>query len=363
LSYISFDCIKKGYYQYSPIVLDEEVYKEYASKLIPRAVGYSAGLLQYFFRGNLYVKLLVPSVDEAVEVVSNVNDTGRDIDKVAFFIQNNSKLNGVIEPVGKGTLSLTASYVDSRTGEAIYESGGTAFVTGIPDMESETVLTVLFVLTKPIPTQFAKELTYYLAFRGQLGQEQDAVIGRVIKAPVLHSVSPDQGVERTIVTITGDHLPEIEGPFPTTSRKVTFNHDTRLPYTTDIISWTDTEVSAKVPNSAAIQKPGYGGLRLREIFETEEMIYSNPVPFFPIAEGEIRNSGPVSINATIEAVMPISGDYNQLPKPIIYPVLQGDSVIIQLMTGFTYKGTANTSMTQDIPALTPDPIDFVFELQ
>lgn len=35
--------------------LDEECYKEYASNLIPRAVGYSAGLLNYFFRGKIEI--------------------------------------------------------------------------------------------------------------------------------------------------------------------------------------------------------------------------------------------------------------------------------------------------------------------
>lgn len=36
-------------------VLDDNVYKEYASLLLPRAMGYSAGLLEYFFRGKLQV--------------------------------------------------------------------------------------------------------------------------------------------------------------------------------------------------------------------------------------------------------------------------------------------------------------------
>jgi hypothetical protein len=35
--------------------LDDNVYKDYASLLIPRAVGYSAGLLDYFFRGNIEI--------------------------------------------------------------------------------------------------------------------------------------------------------------------------------------------------------------------------------------------------------------------------------------------------------------------
>ncbi|MFZ5907353.1 MAG: hypothetical protein ACOYVJ_08095 [Nitrospirota bacterium] len=43
------------YDDHLPVSLDSECYKDYASKLIPRAVGYSAGLLNYFFRGVLEI--------------------------------------------------------------------------------------------------------------------------------------------------------------------------------------------------------------------------------------------------------------------------------------------------------------------
>jgi len=36
-------------------VLDEECHKEYASKLIPKAIGYTAGVANYFFRGSLEI--------------------------------------------------------------------------------------------------------------------------------------------------------------------------------------------------------------------------------------------------------------------------------------------------------------------
>lgn len=58
-SYISRDCIKKGYIQYAPWALDDGVHNDYAALLVPRAVGYSAGLLNYFFRGSIDIS--VPS--------------------------------------------------------------------------------------------------------------------------------------------------------------------------------------------------------------------------------------------------------------------------------------------------------------
>jgi hypothetical protein len=38
-------------------ILDKKCYADYASKLIPRAVGYSAALLDYFFRGSIEINL------------------------------------------------------------------------------------------------------------------------------------------------------------------------------------------------------------------------------------------------------------------------------------------------------------------
>ena len=38
--------------------MDRYVFEDYAKKLIPRAVGYSAGLLEYFFRGRMQVKAM-----------------------------------------------------------------------------------------------------------------------------------------------------------------------------------------------------------------------------------------------------------------------------------------------------------------
>lgn len=345
-------------------VLDDYVYEEYADLLIPRAIGYSAGLLDYFFRGELYVALLVPSVDEVSLTFGNQNDTGSDIDTVAVFIQNNSKIDDVIEPIGEGTLTLTISYTDSTSGSTFYESADTVSVTQIPEKDSGSYFTFLFTLTSPIPTQTAEDITYYFAFRGQLGNEEDAVIGKVIKGPLLYSVSPDEGIEEEVVTLTGNNLPTIDGPFPITSEDVRFHHDLTKPYTVEVINKTDTDITVKVPNTAGLLKPGYGGQRVRNILDTGEKIYSNPVSFFPIAEGEVKNIGQTTVDVTIEAIGPIVGDYNQLPQTInISGLAPSASQPIQLMTGFTYTATANTSDTQDIELLTPDAIDFVFEVE
>lgn len=44
--------------------LDENVFQDYAAKLLPRAVGYSAALLDYFFRGQFTVERVAPDLNK-----------------------------------------------------------------------------------------------------------------------------------------------------------------------------------------------------------------------------------------------------------------------------------------------------------
>jgi len=74
--------------------LDERVHEDYARQLIPRAVGYSAELLDYFFRGRLAVDLVPDPVDPSVVRVVGTNESP--------------------EPLYEGTLTLHA---DRTTGE------------------------------------------------------------------------------------------------------------------------------------------------------------------------------------------------------------------------------------------------------
>ena len=55
ISWYSYNCLAEGHFEVSPPVLDDVVHRDYASELIPRAVGYSANLLDYFFRGELEI--------------------------------------------------------------------------------------------------------------------------------------------------------------------------------------------------------------------------------------------------------------------------------------------------------------------
>ena len=188
----------------------------------------------------------------------------------------------------------------------------------------------------------------------------------MIRAPVLYSVTPNQGTKKDIVTIAGGDLPEIA--YETASENIKFSHDMARPYQVEMISKTGNEIKVKVPNTAGLMKPGYGGLRLRKVVgqgEEKESIYSNPIPFYPIAEGIIRNQTGTRQDVLMEALKPVSGDYSPLPGPIIYPVPPNTSVWIKLMTGFTYQavgGPGTTGTMNDIWVLTPAETDFEFDI-
>lgn len=51
----TYNILGGGYIYYTTFVLDDKCHQDYAEKLLPRAVGYSAALLDYFFRGELTI--------------------------------------------------------------------------------------------------------------------------------------------------------------------------------------------------------------------------------------------------------------------------------------------------------------------
>jgi hypothetical protein len=117
--------------------LDEATHNDYASQLIPRAVGYSAGLLNYFFRGDI-------SVDSCNRIVNNSeeNMTGQ------FGLYYDTE-NGERFPAWEEYLDMPAKGKSGRINFA------------------------------PPPT--AKEPgKYMLVFRGEMGNEEDAVAGRLV---------------------------------------------------------------------------------------------------------------------------------------------------------------------------------------
>jgi hypothetical protein len=83
--------------------LDENVFRDYAARLLPRAVGYSAALLDYFFRNRFDVDLLPDTNDPSLVRVSGTNAS--------------SDPNAFADPLVDGTLKLYKDAADGTRSE------------------------------------------------------------------------------------------------------------------------------------------------------------------------------------------------------------------------------------------------------
>jgi hypothetical protein len=144
LKFLSFDPVL----QKDELKLDRMIYKDYSEKLIPRAVGYSAALIDYFFRGDID---LVPDDAKGSGYVI-VNNTKEDMNGTfeLWYDDNNEERNKVwSDSVSIGNKNSN----DNKSANIDFE-----------------------------PPADAKERNIYtLVFRGEMGSEEDAVVGKRIK--------------------------------------------------------------------------------------------------------------------------------------------------------------------------------------
>jgi hypothetical protein len=171
---------------YRTFYRDEKCHEDYAQKLIPRAVGYSAGLLDYFFRGKLQVAA-VPVFQKNTIVYLRA--------KIKNLTPNETMKDGIF--------TLTYSYRPTGSTEDIWAqaplvSSGTLEYGG--DNQNPVGDTVIdFPLPTPIPKENYDSAKFTLAFWGTLGNEVGAVIGKSLPlGEVKFSEEWDNG-------LTGNH--------------------------------------------------------------------------------------------------------------------------------------------------------------
>ncbi|HUK56956.1 MAG TPA: hypothetical protein VLY20_09895 [Nitrospiria bacterium] len=144
---------------------DPNVYQEYAGRLIPMAISYSAGLLDYFFRGQIEVT----PVQDGLKVKNVSSET----------------MDSYFDLAAGGTIGDLSVYYDDLNITRQYLVDYPLSAPLNPGQE----ISISF----PRPADNIKPGRYIVVFRGKLGQEEGAVIGAVTPAP-LYYVSKRAGV-------------------------------------------------------------------------------------------------------------------------------------------------------------------------
>ncbi len=171
------------------LTLTRRVYRDYAAVLLPRAVGYSAALVDYFFRGRLDVDLVEDSADPSIFRLTGTNASP--------------------DALVDGTLRL---YADSPAGHRI--EAGVLGSTAVAGVEPGQPLPLIGFLG---PDEVER---YVAVYEGTLGQEAKdparnfpgAVIGRVLGGVRVEQIFLDGGRWKVrtprgvfLLPLTGDY--------------------------------------------------------------------------------------------------------------------------------------------------------------
>ena len=154
---IIYNIFGEGSLYYRTFYRDNICHSYYAEKLLPRAVGYSAGLLNYFFRGK--IDLVEDGLRYRIANLSDENMEGN---------LNSFKL--FYDDVSDNRYEIPLTFFDSFGNQ--YTDPNT--ILSIP-AKTNSLFTIEL---QSIPSN-AKNLI--LVFKGKLGNEDNAVIGKVLE--------------------------------------------------------------------------------------------------------------------------------------------------------------------------------------
>lgn len=132
--------------------LDDNVFRDYAAKLLPRAVGYSAALLDYFFRGGLFT----------------FGDTGT----LAFANYSREPMEG----------SFTLYYDDAEEKRNPVSGASWTLPLGVGNFVGN------FSFSGPVDPAPLEPDSYILVFQGTFGGEAKAVVGKRVIIPSVITV-------------------------------------------------------------------------------------------------------------------------------------------------------------------------------
>jgi len=161
-----FKLLGEGKFFYDSFVQDNECFSEQARKLLPRAVGYSKAMLEYFYRGK--IEVLPVTFNSTLKHIwvklKNTTTTGEEMSggEISLAIKYRLRSESADHVISPPATSSDYHY------KVVKLSGQY----GIPrDQQSEQVFDLG---NDPLPL-FATDVTLQVVYRGQLGNEAGSV--------------------------------------------------------------------------------------------------------------------------------------------------------------------------------------------
>ncbi|MCP4351648.1 MAG: hypothetical protein GY795_39790 [Desulfobacterales bacterium] len=178
--------IKNGDVHNLKLFLDDNVHQSYAEQIIPLAIGYSAKLMEYFFRGTLEIS----APEKALYSITDGSQLPQQFTHISATVENTSCKGN--EEIGEGTIQAVAQYrkrtdyqpdlsadpptADSREPE--YTCSVSA-PTEITSLEGAQEFRFDFS-GDPIPAGIT-DFYLLVVFRGTLGKEKDTGVAVGLK--------------------------------------------------------------------------------------------------------------------------------------------------------------------------------------
>lgn len=191
--------------------MDKYVFLDYAKLLVPRAIGYSADLIDYFFRGRL---------DIQVDGLKYAEDSSITEANIRVRNQTPSQLPGqAIEPIENGALDLAYGFIPANGSTKEYRLvKGVYTISNAGDLINSEYVPITAPLNIPAG---ARDITFTVVFRGKLGGEPDAVAAKVYNfnnSRIAYFYQPNgQPNTSNIFTIS----PDGSNPYQVTNASVT----------------------------------------------------------------------------------------------------------------------------------------------
>lgn len=238
-TYSFFDFVHEQNVGSNVYSMDNDVYDSAAGILVPRAVGYSAGLINYFFRGRLEISAPAEGVYALVDhslAAANTKDTGgfRTIKLKVKNVTPEATGQPGIEPIGAGgSLYAVVKFRRNNCYEPIKllgQPGAPAYSASCKSTDEEIAVsdpqtavpadinsasgqaaTFLFQNQNVVPIN-ATDVYLQVVYRGPLGEEADAVVvaTKDVSEPSLYNFDNYSDCQRnadgTYSTVAGQPL-------------------------------------------------------------------------------------------------------------------------------------------------------------